>query len=57
MRLWKRTLLLAAPATAVAVGIAALNGDGHADDAGEEELFPMEEHYLLPPPLPLLSDP
>ena len=57
MRLWKRAVLLIAPTAAVAAGVAMTMNVGHADDTSDAELFPQEDHYLLPPPVPLLSDP
>ena len=43
----------------VAAGIAIVTvaGTVQAQDTGEEESFPQGLHYLLPPPVPLLSDP
>ncbi len=57
MRLWKRALLLAAPVTAVFLGLLAVQSSADADDPAETQMFPQDEHYLLPPPVPLLSDP
>ena len=56
----KRVILFCAPVAAVGVAIATAANQVHAQDSGdtsEEELFPQGIHYLLPPPVPLLSDP
>ena len=57
MHLWKRALLLAAPAAAVAVAMAVASSSGHADDVPTEAQFPKGEHFLLPPPSPIFADP
>ena len=56
MRHWKRALFLITPIFAVAIAIALVGGEGHAEDTGEEELFPQGTHYLLPPIVPSLED-
>ena len=56
MRHWKRALFLITPIFAVAIAIALMGGEGHAEDTGEEELFPQGTHYLLPPIVPSLED-
>lgn len=56
----KRVILFCAPVAAVGVAIATAANQVHAQDSGdtsEEELFPQGIHYLLPPPVPVLSDP
>ncbi len=57
MAQWKGAILFAAPVLTAGVAIATIAGTVHAQDTGEEELFPLGVHYLLPPPVPLLSDP
>ncbi len=58
MAQWKGAILFAAPVIAAGVAIAAVAGTVHAqDDTGDGALFPQGVHYLLPPPVPLLSDP
>jgi|NOAtaT_7_FD_contig_51_3782300_length_911_multi_6_in_0_out_0_1 hypothetical protein len=57
MRLLQRALLLVAPAACVVGAVVAFNGTSSAEQAAEEELFPLGKHYLLPPPSPILADP
>lgn len=54
---WQRAILFATPVLVAAAAIATVASTVHAQDTGEEELFPQGFHYLLPPPVPLLSDP
>jgi len=55
---WKRALLFAAPIACAATAIAAVAGSGHAvENPGDNELFPLGQKYLLPPPSPILADP
>ncbi len=52
----KRLLLLAVP-VAVAASVALISQSGHAEDPAADEDFPKGLKYLLPPPVPLLSNP
>lgn len=58
MAQWKGVILFAAPVAIAAVAISTVAGTVHAqEDTGGEALFPLGYHWLLPPPVPLLSDP
>ena len=56
MPLSKRFLLFAVP-VAVAASSALVSQSSHAEDPAADEIFPKGLKYLLPPPVPLLSDP
>ena len=58
MAQWKGVILFAVPVAIAAAAIASVAGTVHAqEDSGGEELFPQGYHWLMPPPVPLLSDP
>ena len=54
---WKSAVLFATPVVAAGIAIVTVAGTVQAQATGEEESFPQGLHYLLPPPVPLLSDP
>ena len=57
MRPVLRTFLVALPVAGAIATIYALNNQVQADEPAETATFPTEQHYLFPPPVPLLSDP
>lgn len=57
MRPVMRTLAISLPVAVAIISIYALKSEVQATEPEEAEAFPREQHYLLPPPVPLLSDP